>query len=410
MSLREIQKTMCPESTGPISVRELADEHLWGNGATNAGISVRGFYDRHFHARTRKDRFLFQNTFLLAAATLTIRTPGAPVPDIPIALGNKPALFPRAREIGQVIEDEYDVAAMCEAFSDQVRREILKAWGNSPPTTQAVGPAGTSTQPPNALGSGLFTVATSMTRDRVETHIFTERGDGMVDLDVYSNKGVLMTELNPGLGRGNIEIYSTHMLSGGDIPGMVPAHLRPFIDFDEPGIPARLRIDRQQQVVELADFYQQQHRDENVAIFVGDFNIKRIDSKFDDNDQPYDDMAQVLRQLGFVDLWAERRPATAGRTANFNNLRGDICAVPSGGGMYCEEPELSESEIANSPGDTLDYIFVQRPQATHRISVDFVKPRRRGDRRRRSAPKFDKIEVLSDHLGLDTTLIIAPRH
>lgn len=401
-SIRKIHATMCPDSSGPISVRALAGEHLWSSNNSKTRVSISAFVRRHQDSHSRQFRFLFQNAYLLSAFTFSLPVPF--LPDPKIAIGHKPALFPRARELGAMLREEYDVSTLCEVFSEEVRTEIIKAWKGTTSPSESIGAGAGS--PPAAIGSGLYTLNTIMQRRRTESHVFRERGRWEFDSDVYANKGILMTELDPGIGGGNLEIYSTHMLSGNDIPNYYN-DVAGALGFDTVDHGLRLRNSRLRQVKELAEFIRKNNNPENVVIVVGDFNIKRHDPAFPVTDQPYAEMVKILRPLGLVDLWAWRRPNTSGKTSNFEVRREQICQRSSDNNKFCKEVPGRESDFAGQPGETLDYMFVQKPLSQHEITVDFSKPRRRYDIRDRDAPKFNKIEVLSDHLGLHTTLIVA---
>ncbi|MEM7765107.1 MAG: hypothetical protein AAF290_13655, partial [Pseudomonadota bacterium] len=325
---------------------------------------------------------------MLSAFTFSLPVPF--LPDPKIAIGHKPALFPRARELGAMLREEYDVSTLCEVFSEEVRTEIIKAWKGTTSPSESIGAGAGS--PPAAIGSGLYTLNTIMQRRRTESHVFRERGRWEFDSDVYANKGILMTELDPGIGGGNLEIYSTHMLSGNDIPNYYN-DVAGALGFDTVDHGLRLRNSRLRQVKELAEFIRKNNNPENVVIVVGDFNIKRHDPAFPVTDQPYAEMVKILRPLGLVDLWAWRRPNTSGKTSNFEVRREQICQRSSDNNKFCKEVPGRESDFAGQPGETLDYMFVQKPLSHHEITVDFSKPRRRYDIRDRDAPKFNKIEV-----------------
>jgi endonuclease/exonuclease/phosphatase family metal-dependent hydrolase len=199
---------------------------------------------------------------------------------------------------------------------------------------------------------------------------------------------VLLAEINLGFPRGKLEVYSTHLLAGGNI-----------LSKEE-----RLKI-QLKQVDELVAFVTQTHHPENVMIVVGDFNINAQEaSEFRIDGVPGTPLSHLSRKLNAIDMqdiWVLRN-GTLGLTANLQVDSG-ICIPDRTDQRYCDD-----SAKRQASGARVDYVFVERQKPTHAFLVDFTRPRRVRFERPANAPDRSKISFMSDHLGLDITIFATP--
>jgi endonuclease/exonuclease/phosphatase family metal-dependent hydrolase len=392
----------------PRSIRDLANIHRWSTGSRPRTVSLRSIVDRHRNAQRITRRLLFYNTFLAPGLELRIKDfvinrvlAGIPIlggalesgvqtlisvlPDGRIRLGAKPALKARAREIGSVIANEYDIAALCEVFSEEERRLISTYLRRNGEPHIACGPDDSGGFV--VATSGLFTISMDLI-SRTKKHVFNERGNRCRDFGAWTNKGVLLAEIDLGLPRGKLEVYSTHLLAGGSIPSNEE----------------RLKI-QLKQVDELIAFVTQVHHPENVMIIVGDFNINaQEESEFTIDGVPGTPLSHLNRRLNAIDMqdiWALRN-GTLGLTANLQVDSG-ICIPDRTDQRYCDDSAQHQAS-----GARIDYVFVERQKPTHAFLADFTRPRRVRFERPVNAPGRSKISFMSDHLGLDITIFATP--
>ena len=344
----------------------------------------------------RRIHLLVWNTFLLRPRLVPW---GVPLPAVSEMAA--PAVADRAAAIGAALAGTYDVAALAEVFDPIERRWVLNGWDARTGVTALAGPERTFLPlgPAAFASSGLFTVVDGLAVTRSRQHRFTVRGDRLHDADAWSNKGVLLVEVDP-LGddtAGKVEIYSTHLFWGtGLLPGGRSAD------------PERRHHLRMQQVDELVAFVERTHRPENVATVVGDFNVLAHDAE-----QPgppgrwHLDLTAKLAPLGLVDTWVARGVGP-----------GPTCGVAED--PFDEEDSECPGRLVDDPGDQgaqpgrerIDYVWVQSATPEHRLELSFGRPRRRAFPRHTGAPGFDRLPRLSDHLALEIELVVRnrPRH
>jgi endonuclease/exonuclease/phosphatase family metal-dependent hydrolase len=406
-SVGDLARLMDPVEP-PRSLIDLANIHRWPTGSRPTTFSLRSIVDRHRNAQSVTRRLLFYNTFLAPGLELRIKDfvinrvlQGVPIlggvlesgvqtlvsalPDGPLRLGAKPALKARAREIGRSIANGYDIAALCELFSEEERRLISAYLARDGKPHIARGPDDSGGFV--VATSGLFTVSIDLI-SRTQRHVFTERGNRCRDFGAWANKGVLLAEVDLGLPRGKLEVYSTHLLAG----GRISSHEE------------RLRI-QLKQVDELVAFVTRAHHSENVSIIVGDFNINAHEaSEFTIDGVPGTPFSLLSRKLAAIDMqdiWALRN-GTLGLTANLQADSG-ICIPDRTDQRYCDD-----SAEHQASGARIDYVFVERQKPTHAFLADFARPRRVRFERPANAPDRSKIPFMSDHLGLDITIFATP--
>jgi len=325
-------------------------------------------------------RVLFYNTFLLRVLPL----PGGRW------LHTKVAVEARAAEIGAALHQAYDVAALAEVFRPEERDVLVAAAGPDDALEVATGSAASA---PTALSSsGLATlVRHPLVRDA--RHTFRSRGHRLRDVDAWSNKGVLMVEVDLGL-PGNLEVYSTHLFYGGELLAAGERHTS-----------AELPRVRQAQVEELLAFVDATRAPGNVALIVGDLNIdaygKGPDGDVEEGGVAAADLQQAMHDAGYDDTWT-----LAGDGPGWTC---DLAVVPPERfPADPDEPDLCAEPAPDAePGDHLvriDYAFLQRPVPSHQVEVALQRVRRRTFPRPADAPERDQIATMSDHLGLHLEL------
>lgn len=352
------------------TIKELIKMHHWVEDNPPSSLSLRQTLTRHTPLAVTVP-LLFYNTYLIQGLTI-----------LGVHINSAEAVEARASEIGEILREEGIkrngiISALCEVWRDEMRDQILKQWPahDEPAWGQGADAGGLLQQ----VGAGLLTISVRYRITRIEKHTFNERGSKKGDADYYANKGVLLTEIDLGISsHGNIEIYSTHLFNGGisNTP------------------PDRERLPRQRkQLNELVQFMKTTHNSSNVAIIVGDFNIPEYSAG-------YNDLIQLMQQIDMVDLW-KKRNGESGYTSDLLNKSG-ICSIDRDE-RYCND--LTYNDHSNR----IDYIFVERPKRTHCIMVDFTRPRRRPFPRMPGTSEYNSIKFMSDHVGIETTLVVNPR-
>ena len=327
-------------------------------------------------------RLLFYNAFLLR---LRLPWPGGG-PE----LAGKPACGARAVELGRAVAGRYDVVALAEVFDRVDRNAVLDGWTTRQPV-HAVGPR-RSFVPLALKSSGLVTILDGPILVRRAAHRFRQRGAYRRDADAFSNKGVLLTEVDVGA-RGNVEIYSTHLIAGNDF-------LR-----KRPGGPYRANADlRQQQADELVGFIGRSHRAGNAAVVVGDFNVPADDQSDADPGAQYQALCDAMAGAGFDDLWTAH-----GSGPGFTGLGqpiGVTCRPDPVAPDLCAEPADPSNE---SSAARIDYAWLQRPVSPGTPHISVRSFRRRAFRRDPRTDGYRDLPFLSDHLALDLELAIEAR-
>ena len=361
-------------------------------------------------AAARSIRFLSLNTYLLPGFKIppdgtsldvlgdVLELFGAEFPQI--AIGAKPALEARAAATGRLLHN-YDLACLCEVFDDATRGRILVAAGGADPGEDGFGavPGPDRMGDLTFIGSGLFLLHRQRWPVvRREAMVFENRGQREQDSDAWSSKGALFVGLD--LGMGELEVFQTHLHYGGGLPA----------PFAEPTAGERA-AGRRDELGELARFFQAHHRQGNVSILTGDFNMDGADAR------DYADIRRALDLVGLQDMWARdvygHDPA-GGATCRFTD--GDeggwersfdrICRPPrpGEGQTACESPVPPPAKRAGV--GRFDYVFVSRPTDNDRYTLEVSRPLLR----RFPLPRpTDGETFVSDHLGIEMTLLIAPR-
>ena len=404
-SLRQVALEMDPQRDKAIGIQlsSLLKQHRWLAGSPR---SLKEVVRRHSDSAMIK--FLSYNTYL-TEAHITLPDP---FPDL--RLTAKPALHGRAKEIGQRLFSEYDFASLYEVMQEQQRNEILAAWGPTPPDHFYGGTL-----------SSLFTISNRFRIGRREQHTYASTGkftsvdivplagpsvDISLDSDFYAHKGVMLTEIITAF--GTVEVYSTHLMFGGGFGKTAEVLINaatPLEKHISESTPSERFDIQKHQIDELIEFYRAQHHQENVAIICGDFNIDGADPSH------FGELKNRLAAIHMKDAWADGpfpNNLVGGQTArnddddtkplerNFDN----ICTPLATNGEYCDDSRNPNHPPPVDCVGRFDYIFVENPQPRHKFNLDLSRVRRR--RFGWSQPS-DGQSFLSDHLGLETMLIIS---
>src|SRR3954451_19465942 len=388
-----------------VQLSALLNQHRWPAAMPRSRRGLQEVVRRH--ADSDRVRFLSYNTFL----TQALITLPDPFPDIRIA--PKPALHERAHEIGRQLRLDYDFVSLYEVMQLQQRDEILSNWDPMPPDNFYGGTL-----------SSLLTISPKFTIGRREQLTYANKGKftsvdivpGVgpsvrisLDSDFYAHKGVMLTEILTA--HGIIEVFSTHLFFGGglgDAAGTVVNVLTPFEKHISESTAEERFSTQLAELSELVDFYSAQHRQENIALLCGDLNIDGADPV------KFASLKNQLAGLGFTDVWAEgpfRNDIKGGYTTRNDDGAGPIqldfkavCTELPGNTEYCDDASRPATHLEFDGIGRYDYIFVQDPQPSHTAILDLTRVRRREFRH--IANTGDQA-FLSDHLGLETTLIVS---
>lgn len=321
-------------------------------------------------------RFLFANTYLFDGVAGFVN--------------EAPALSERAAEFGRIVDDQYDVAALCEVFEDGNRETLLDSIDAD--VRSESGPEGYFYQ----ITSGLETVSKLPV---------TETGQHWYDAGSnYVAKGVLYTRID--VGPGAIDLFSTHTYVDA---GVEDGFVGPGVDHY-----------RRQQLEELVAFVEEtkaEHDPEGrvPTVVTGDLNVAAQSDE-------HENVAWMADQLDLFDAWTHHRTGHGSTWKARNGEEYDggdmypICKFDTEGQAphYCTEHDPGE-------GMRLDYVFVSEPADSQAISLDVESIRRRPWWRNpevdfgESATDFwrtDEAETpnyLSDHMGLEVNFTVTER-
>jgi hypothetical protein len=216
-----------------------------------------------------------------------------------------------------------------------------------------------------------------------DRHVFKHKGHPLMDADFWARKSVILNRINVGV--GIIDLYSTHLHSGGDIPDLQIIDNVPSDDLKH-----NVRI---AQCKEIVDFIKKSHDPTHIAILVGDFNINA-------NDVPkYVDLMDTMMAANMFDLWPIQYGGTA--TGMTNGDFNENCAG-AGSTTVCDE---KSTPIPPTTGSRIDYVFVEAPTAAHTFNLDITVIQRRPFKR---PVATEGEQFMSDHIGLSIGLISSP--
>ena len=327
------------------------------------------------------------------------------IPD-DITIERKPALFSRSIEIGDILKadplekDAYDIGALCEVWTKDVRDSLLDHWGISNDSKHlALG----KTESNVYVGDGLLFGSKDGRIVEKQHQTYKTRGvhrnfkalDMLADDELFAQKGALLIRINMGV--GIIDLYLTHLYFGtgllADAPWWVVVKNIPGTE--RPTNEEREAV-RSAQLAELSKFIQKTHRPENIAMLCGDFNIDG--NKHDAKYAGFTAVQKLMTDHNLVNAWLSPLPQP-----------GDTDPGDTGGNFktICDKLQAGDNRFCEDPSDMnggyrIDYILVERPQAQHSFMLDVTRVRRRPFARKQAT---DDQAFMSDHLGLDCRLL-----
>lgn len=337
-----------------------------------------------------------------------------------ITTNEKPDIDKRVTEIGDQVFS-YDIVSLCEVWRPEFKSALLSRGSVVATFT---GPGDPAIGEWEHLGSGLLVFSPSFPVFNGGVHTYQKAGVSrnmpggcdfgrIVDSDLWARKGVQMTLIN--LGVGIVEIYSTHLYSGGDMPDWLSSVFGGAPSDAEKASVRRTQID------ELAKFISKTHNKQNVAIIVGDFNVGPSERgylltrlrqaspgiEFDDW-YSLTTFTSIYPQGGTVDPGHTNRGESVTTFDTVCKVFPQNIAAPASlpNDYYCNEAVLSTSPAT---GERIDYIFVQRATSDHTFNLDVSRIRRRAFKRegyygQSQDDKHSPQWFMSDHLGLEITL------
>lgn len=428
-SFREISKKM-DSVESPESLRDLIDMHRWAPSDTKSFGSI---VLRHSNRRQKTQRFLCMNTYLMDV-------------DWPFT-NKKPAVEFRAKEFGKVIKKNHEIALLQEIFEDNVKDKVLRVWPrNRQPFVVEDARASSKDS------SGLVIISQKNQLDNKVLYRFDNREGN----DKWAEKGILCATLDIGFGKSKLELYNTHLNADGHTARRLQLlELMSFID----------RSRDKNNIAIVAGDFNLSSKNKDIAFtktklklsggggidfsalapwpvdIVDNFdNIDRkfkkfIDKKITDSQRTngeykngmteHQALVELMDFLGFKDIWTSRN-GTIGLTENVHrkDIRDQICKPDKDNPELCDDFRVSN----NAKSQRLDYIFISKPEDNHTFSLDFTRPRRTRYERAKNAPlrknisrkipigagQFHKvtikgIDMLSDHIGLSTSLLFSPK-
>ncbi|MFU8803843.1 MAG: endonuclease/exonuclease/phosphatase family protein [Bradymonadaceae bacterium] len=356
-----------------------------------------------------------------------------------LTLGQKPNLEPRVREIGQVLIDlmkredaDATIMALGEVFAPATRlvlfgaiRELgAQAVYGPPEGIDGVHGEVADWLPPMTrhgglpLSGGLFTLAGGLPirQSESEAFRFLSRGHPIRDPDFWSNKGVLLTELELDE-ETSLELYTTHLFSGHVIgeaiwmglqrlgyryPGLFSLlekallfekafgqsveRYRHFFDLPE----ERLLEIQRAQLRQLIDFIIDHHGPRNIVVLAGDFNL---DAHEPSHREFLSSELSRLTEAGIEleEVFTARGTTPKGTILHLDHLHG---------------PQTIGDDPAGLITEHIDYVFIQRPGPEHRVELVVEECRRRTFPR---DPVNPGMNYLSDHMGLEVMLRASPK-
>lgn len=326
-----------------LDAKGLRELHRFRPGNEDDAASFRTVCARHENGTSH--RLLFYNTWLMTGFKRTI----AEAPDIPA----------RAREIGMAIgESGHDIVALSELFEGDERNAILDGIREfRSDVTSELGPEHGVDK-----SSGLCTITAGRPITRMDRIEYSNEGVRDRDADAWANKGVLLTEVD--LGPGRVDLYSTHLLSGGGIEeariatGVATAGASELIPDDSH------REIRDDQLAQAVRFIQRTHAPENVVIFGGDFNVHADNSEYAnliDRVGEFE-MAAVPTDDGYVNLYPylveyfeEKAREAAEAAAEESILDAAVGFVEDAAGALADFVSGDVSSVADLATEAMDW-------------------------------------------------------
>lgn len=455
VTFQEMAEFMDPVEP-PNTLRELYNMHRWAR--SEEWISLRAIARRHTSPYREVQRFMFLNTWLMDVSAddpgwgaVLGGLLGGPVGAAGAAAagdftgGSKPAVDARAREIGEFIYDTVDIACLAEVWEEEEKDTIVSQWPSDRRPFHKEGDIGRFAK--NSDGLLVISRELPIVRDK-ERHEFTFASGH----DAKADKAVIQVRVDVGIEPSLLELYVTHFQAGDRMIQLTQAiETAWFISrTHDPANPAilvgdfNIKAHDERETIdsaELVETYKSMIRRRVPAVHVGELSgdFRRfLDRTLADEPRSltdYEVLVELLAEVGFNDLW-EARNGTSGYTSHMDNswVAEQICPPHEDGPnldshpriKFCKDisvpaDEKRSDEQGSSPplkfreddepkwSDRIDHIFVSQSSEDQSFTVDFTRPRRLRLERDPDAPKFDKIAFMSDHIALETILLITPR-
>jgi hypothetical protein len=237
---------------------------------------------------------------------------------------------------------------------------------------------------------------------------FDAQGERLRDADAWANKGFLRTSIN--LGPGQLELFSLHALSGGDFG---------LVDGDK--TTDQLRMEQVTQVLNSIGSLRTNMSPSTVCMIAGDFNIDFLaaphtpgetDAQAKVGSQLYEGLRAAMAAAGFTDVWtmwnepvAERATASAEANVKHADISCALVQLPNDATPMCHPTKSPHGSKDFGRGSGLDYVFIDQPNPGQGFRVDVSRVLRRPFPLQ---PAVEGMEFLSDHMGLEITLVVSP--
>lgn len=290
-------------------------------------------------------------------------------------------------EIVPRFDRPYSIMTLCEVFSSDLLECLLNAYGKQHALRS--GPR----ESHNYISSGLRHLyqGPDVTAGESQEWLYVNRGEAWKDADYWANKGILLTRVN--VGCGIIDLYSTHLYDGGNF--ILPASEQHKLEV------------KKAQLDDFVRFYKHTHDPRNVAIITGDFNLDAYNQAPIGGLSPAKIVGEFVSDTKTEDVWAKQNTTTdKDGKATGTTAEGDMwmmCERVDGDG-FCVATECKQAGAAKR----IDYLFIEKPTEVHSFNLDVSRLRRRPFGRA-GRSREDKLSYMSDHLGLDVTLIASRR-
>lgn len=415
MTLRTIARVLDPVEPAT-SLRALIGQHF----SDTPIVSLAELARRHTHPQRSEQDFFVFNTFLM---------------DIPFS-GRKPAVEYRDAEIGRAISDRsYDLICLSEVWHREERLDLLENLDFAHTVAHRSGGRGV-----NAVqiggSAGLVTVSRDLPIVADHDHEYQNESGS----DSNAAKGVLLTvheiEWDTRPTPSSLNIFSTHLNAQGVAKYAQVLELAYFIwqtkdkvrgDRSRPGRPGLnasivagdFNIDRESgNGVDTAEYAALASRWNLPDIIVRAItNVVNEDGEITPTTRGsktgFELLTDVLAALGFVDLWG-RRNGTPGSSSGLNQPGVvDVIALPADDdeSLCNDDFDSAAIDALTSRPTAIDHVFVSRNTDVMSFTIDYTRPRRPRTERDPAAPEYGDggLTFLSDHLGIQTTLLLSPR-
>jgi endonuclease/exonuclease/phosphatase family metal-dependent hydrolase len=400
MSLRELLRRHDTADAGLDLV--FANTYLMGPVRVNVEPLV-----KHFQPGLWNDYKTAQDySFGLADPALKLFKKDTPTGSVDISQTDVGQVPERARELGAALRSMQAergrplVAALCECW-DGIENTVLTAAGpgGAPPNIlHGPGPDEDWRGAAGLFGSGLAAVAFDAWISKDGEHTYQSRGTPNSDIDFYAAKGAMLIRVT--LPLGHLQVYLTHLHSGGDIPADAGAQFAKLVGAVRTPSVAEMENVRREQIGELAEFVRTTSQPGCPTLIVGDFNT---------DPRPY--LAGTWLEP-WRDAWFQARQAETVTIADTHQKLSTIAHCAAVDGSFsadaCGPLSAAVEPPPPAPGSRhIDFVLLSRTSPSDAFIVDVVTVERLPWRRAPSTGS-SAMPYLSDHVGLRLRLRISP--